>query len=118
MANKKSPTEIEEFYIRANPEGLTETQMSEKFGIVLSAIKKIYKEESEKRAAAPVPSAPVDSTVRDLMTIKGSNGKRSKGVAIMNVTASEILDETSKNNRQKARKLDNSSYIAKSYPGE
>ena len=107
---KHSPTEVEEFYIRENPDRLTETQLSEKMGVILASVKKIFKEEAEKRKVNNEVKPP---TATRQMMISETEGKK-KGFVAMTSGASEVLDECRKNRK----KVDQSAFLAKTYPEE
>jgi hypothetical protein len=118
---KHAPTEVEEFYIRSNPEGLTETQISDKLGVVLGAVKKIFKEEAVKRTVANESTRediPQENFVRKMILPPVESGKKRRGLAIMRGQVSEVLDETNKENRAKARRASDSEYLGKTYPKE
>jgi hypothetical protein len=118
---KHSPTEVEEFYIRANPDGLTETQISDKLGVILGSVKKIFKEEAVKKSVVNEDTRddiPQENFIRKMILPPVESGKKRRGLAVMRGQVSEVLDETNKENRAKARRASDSEYIGKTYPKE
>ena len=107
---KHSPTDVEVFYIRENPENLTETQLSEKMGVILTSVKKIFKEKSDKRKVNNEAKPP---TATRQMMISETEGKK-KGFVTMTSGASEVLDEV----RKTRKKIDQSTFLAKTFPEE
>lgn len=117
MANKRIHiSEIEEFYIRKNPDSLTESDISNKLNISLKKVREILEDEQTKITAGKESEQKKEPTpVMKILTPRPDISGKKKGYAIMQQSASEILDEANKNNRIRARK-EQPSHITKTFP--
>ncbi len=124
MAKKRAKlTEVEQFYVENNPQGLSAQELATKFETTTTVVRGI-----QERAALTkeVPPAPVkEESMTKQMLIPDPNKqplgvpKRKKGVVILTPGASERMDALAEfnRNRKKAKKYDNG-HTAKSFPDE
>lgn len=125
MAGKRSKaTEVEEFYIRFNPKGLTQEELSNKFELSVKTIagiqqrhreelERLEQEELENKVDVEIEAQPEEKSMTRLMFEQNSRKGRTM---ILTEGISERLDETRKisKNNQKKSKYDNG-HITKTY---
>jgi hypothetical protein len=109
MANKRvKATDVEEFYIKANPDNLTEQQLAKKFDLSLKTVKSIIDDtkteivSSTEIIAQDIKPKKEETITRQMFIRKADSGK--KGITILTKAASERIDENAKESRAKAKK--------------
>ncbi len=117
MANKrKNITEVEEFYIRNNPENLTADSLAFRMGISLNKVKEILSDEEAKKVEIAEETKKKEPTLIRQMMRGESDGNKKAKIAIMTPSASQIMDEANKNARQTLKHSSHQPHIAKSFP--
>ncbi len=117
---KTRVSDLEEFYIRKNPDNLTESDLAGKLNIEIDIVRNILHDEQQKLIAAKeaeVEEMKKKERSRVLKMLGKESPKHQKDgkTYVMSQSVSEILDDTNKEARSKARNA-KQDYIGKSYP--
>lgn len=115
MSGKRTQlTDVEKFFVESNPQSLLAEELAEKLDVSLASIKKaMSKSKSANKTPTEQSSPKGNQILKDGIVNKTLGGK--KGIAILTPGASEMMDDTNKAARARAKR-NTTSFTAKSYP--
>lgn len=115
MSGKRTKlTDIEKFFVQENPQGLNADELAEKLDVSLKSVKDVLNKNKAKDPT-PEPSQPKGNPILKNAIINKTAGNSKSGISIMTAGGSEMLDDTNKAARKRA-KGNTTSFTAKSYP--